>query len=150
MSLILLVLKTKCKVLFEKCDLITTFVAAVAVLGAERGIQLLKLITEPVQAGGQGGRAAGVVVAGAGLALSPETGLASHRVTASLALFLQVKAKPRVRVIRELITFKSAHLEHHREQSFSWPESSKTTEMGSSLPWRQSWEMLLSLLLSAM
>ena len=60
------------------CDMITTFVAAVAVLGTERGIQLFKLITEPVQAGGQGRGAAGVVVASAGLALSPETGLAGH------------------------------------------------------------------------
>ena len=66
--------------------------AAVTVLGAEGGIQLLKLVTEPVQTGGQGRGAAGVVVASPGLALSPETGLASERVTALRALLLQVKA----------------------------------------------------------
>ena len=66
--------------------------AAVTVLGAEGGIQLLKFITEPVQTGGQGRGAAGVVVASPGLALSPETGLASERVTALRALLLQVKA----------------------------------------------------------
>ena len=72
--------------------MIRTFVAAVAILGAERGIQLLKCITEPVQTGGEGRGAAGVVVARPGLALSPETGLASERVTALPALLLQVKA----------------------------------------------------------
>ena len=66
--------------------------AAVTILGAEGGIQLLKWITEPVQTGGQGRGAAGVVVASPGLALSPETGLASERVTALRALLLQVKA----------------------------------------------------------
>ena len=72
--------------------MIRTFVAAVAILGAERGIQLLKCITEPVQTGGEGRGAAGVVVARPGLALPPETGLASERVTALPALLLQVKA----------------------------------------------------------
>ena len=72
--------------------MIRTFVAAVAILGAERGIQLLKCITEPVQTGGEGRGAAGVVVASPGLALPPETGLASERVTALPALLLQVKA----------------------------------------------------------
>ena len=66
--------------------------AAVTILGAEGGIQLFKFITEPVQTGGQGRGAAGVVVASPGLALSPETGLASERVTALRALLLQVKA----------------------------------------------------------
>ena len=80
--------------------MITTFVSAVAVLGTERGIQLFKLITEPVQAGGHGGRTAGVVVASAGLTLSPETGLAGDRVTSCPALILQVKAKHRVSVQR--------------------------------------------------
>ena len=73
--------------------MITTFVAAVTVLGAERGIQLFKFITEPVQTGGQGRGAAGVVVARPGLALSPETGLTSERVTGGLTLLLQVIAR---------------------------------------------------------
>ena len=78
---------------YQRSELMRTFVWAVAVLGAEGGIQLFECITEPVQTGGEGRRAAGVVVARHGLTLSPETRLPGQRVTARTALLLQVEAK---------------------------------------------------------